>query len=177
MIWFLVSVLFAQGPTLTEEQAYSKKAESYLNPFKKELMMVLKKTVETKGTIAAVNTCHLQAPKILEKHLEHLKKNQIEIGRTSDKLRNHENAPRPWVVKYLSEFKEGQRKGPVVVEINENRIGYLAPIGIQPLCLKCHGEKIDRKVQKIIAENYPKDQAINYKIGDFRGLFWVEMNR
>ena len=146
MIWFLVSVLFAQGPTLTEEQAYSKKAESYLNPFKKELMMVLKK-------------------------------NQIEIGRTSDKLRNHENAPRPWVVKYLSEFKEGQRKGPVVVEINENRIGYLAPIGIQPLCLKCHGEKIDRKVQKIIAENYPKDQAINYKISDFRGLFWVEMNR
>lgn len=177
MIWFFVAALCAQEPFVAQKQNDMQRAENYLNPFKTELMQTMKQAVEKKGAAAAVDTCHLQAPAILNKNLDLLKKDHVEMGRTSDKLRNTQNVPRPWVVKYLAEFIKGSRKDALVVEIDDKRVGYLAPIGIQPLCLNCHGQKIDQKVQQVITENYPKDQATNYKIGDFRGLFWVEMNR
>lgn len=176
MFWFLFAAFFAQGTSFAQS-SYSEKAENYLSPFKKELMQTMKQTLEQKGAVAAVETCRLKAPEILVKNLAQLKKDEIEIGRTSDKLRNPKNYPRAWVEKYLTEFKDGKRKEALIVEINDKRIGHLSPIVIQPLCLNCHGQNIDQKVQKVITENYPKDQATNYKIGDFRGLFWVEMNR
>ena len=54
------------------------------------------------------------------------------------------------------------------------RSGYVEPILLQPLCTACHGEKISKEVAIIIDEMYPEDQAVGFKTGDLRGVFWVE---
>lgn len=53
---------------------------------------------------------------------------------------------------------------------------YYAPIVLgMPLCLQCHGRQEDRNGQAyaLIQEYYPNDLAINYALGDLRGVWRV----
>jgi hypothetical protein len=53
---------------------------------------------------------------------------------------------------------------------------YFAPIVINtPLCLQCHGKQEDRnaKAYELIQEYYPNDHAIDYALGDLRGVWRV----
>ena len=53
-------------------------------------------------------------------------------------------------------------------------MGYAEPIIVQPMCLACHGESLAPEIAAKISEAYPDDQATGFKVGDFRGVFWVE---
>ena len=53
-------------------------------------------------------------------------------------------------------------------------MGYVEPIVMQPMCLTCHGESLAPEIAARISEVYPDDQATGFKVGDFRGVFWVE---
>jgi hypothetical protein len=44
------------------------------------------------------------------------------------------------------------------------------------MCLQCHGANIAPPVAAKLAELYPEDQATGFAAGDFRGLFWVELD-
>lgn len=171
-----ISSLFAFELDQTNSKAYLESAQKILMPFKKELMGTLQKTMKEKGVPAAVDKCHLDAPQILLSKLEEVKSKNIEFGRTTHQLRNPKNAPKEWVQKYMGQFVSGERREAMVVKINDHRVGYLEPIFIQPACLNCHGEKIAPEVDVLLSKKYPKDQARGFKLGEFRGLFWLEMN-
>jgi hypothetical protein len=49
-------------------------------------------------------------------------------------------------------------------------------IGIQSLCLTCHGPKdqIPQSVRAALARHYPADQATGYKLGDLRGAISIK---
>ena len=58
--------------------------------------------------------------------------------------------------------------------LQDDRLGYIEAIAIQPLCLACHGNVLAPDVAAHIKEEYPKDEAIGFGVGDLRGVFWVE---
>jgi len=67
---------------------------------------------------------------------------------------------------------------PILVEtINSYRV-YKALV-TQPVCLKCHGnaQQITPEIQKMIQDNYPKDQATKFKAGDLRGVIVSEIQK
>jgi hypothetical protein len=63
---------------------------------------------------------------------------------------------------------------PEVVQLKDGGVGYVEPIFVKRMCLACHGSAISPGVVSLIEDYYPRDQARDFKEGDFRGLFWVE---
>jgi hypothetical protein len=45
---------------------------------------------------------------------------------------------------------------------------------MQSLCLTCHGESLALDVADGIKRRYPQDEAIGFKPGELRGIFWLE---
>ena len=44
---------------------------------------------------------------------------------------------------------------------------------MQPLCATCHGESVEPALLARIRERYPEDQAVGFRVGELRGLFWA----
>ena len=61
------------------------------------------------------------------------------------------------------------------VELEGGGLGYVEPIYLQPLCVQCHGESVAPEVASALLAAYPDDKARDYRVGDFRGLFWAEV--
>jgi hypothetical protein len=102
------------------------------------------------------------------------------LGRTSHLVRNPANAPRDWV-RPFTEKAAGRKAADlqaVVVDLG-SRVGVLRPIGTISACTSCHGakEKQPEALQRLLAEHYPRDQAIGFTEGDLRGFFWAELRR
>ena len=139
-------------------------------PYRKDLKGALV-TAMADGPEAAISACRLEVPRLAR----HLAVDDIEIGRTSHRLRNPDNAPRDWVRPLLADYVAGVI-GPeaFVVRLPGDRVGYVEPISIKPACLLCHGTGIPAPAAERIAELYPEDQATGFAVDEFRGLFWVE---
>lgn len=145
-------------------------AQRALAPLKQGLSSTLKAAL-AESPEAAVAACQLAAPGIAA----NASGDVYTVGRTSDRLRNPNNAPAPWMKPLLARYAQsapGDVTG-TVVALDDGAIGYVEPIRIQPLCTTCHGATIDPALLATIRERYPDDQAIGYASGDFRGLFWV----
>jgi hypothetical protein len=98
----------------------------------------------------------------------------VEVGRTSHRLRNPANAPRPWMEPLLAAYRAAPERAPRAVAIGAGRVGYVEPITVKPMCLACHGSELAPGVRARLAELYPEDRATGFAVGDFRGLFWAE---
>ena len=46
---------------------------------------------------------------------------------------------------------------------------YMEPIGTGAICLNYHCERLSSPVQQTLKDQYPLDQATDYKKGDLRG--------
>ncbi len=99
------------------------------------------------------------------------------IRRISPKNRNTRNeaTKKDWeVFRHFEKSKEsGTMDKSYFDELNQT---YYTPIVLgMPLCLKCHGtvETRDAQAYVIIQEYYPRDKAVDYALGDLRGLWSV----
>jgi hypothetical protein len=102
----------------------------------------------------------------------------VRVGRSSHRLRNPANAPEPWMEPLLAAYVEGSGSAvPRTVEIDPDTVGYVEPIFVQPMCLTCHGTNLPPGVQEKLVELYPDDRATGFESGDFRGIFWVTLER
>ena len=123
------------------------------------------------------------APAIAQEQSE---KHGWEVGRTSLKTRNPNNAPDAWEAAVLKQFEERAASGEspaemahfeVVEENGAKAFRFMKAIGMPPLdkapCLKCHGENIDPAISAKLDELYPEDQARGYKPGMIRGAFTI----
>jgi hypothetical protein len=141
-----------------------------LRPFKEDLLAALRSGLES-GPAAAIGVCRMEAPGIAAG----LSRDGVRMGRSSHRLRNPANAPPEWVAPVLADFAAdaGDRE-PREIELPDGRAGYVEPIITQPLCLACHGEQLAPDVQAAIDALYPEDRAVGLRVGDLRGVFWVE---
>jgi hypothetical protein len=139
----------------------------------KELKGELKSGMK-KSPIEALKLCNIKAPLIELKY----KKDNLKIGRVSLKNRNSNNKPKKWMLKYIEKFhKKSITDNYIIVDIDEQRKGFLKPIITMPICLKCHGSSIDSNLSKEILGKYPNDKATGFSAGDIRGFFWAEYDK
>ena len=145
--WFVL--LMVSLPAFAGGETELRGAE-LLKPFKQQLMGALKQGMQG-GPLAAIPACQLQAPAIAQS----LSVDGVRIGRTSHRLRNPANASPSWVLPVMDEWlEEGAVRSPRSVTLEKDRLGYVEPIGIKPLCLACHGANIAPDVASQIETLY-----------------------
>lgn len=152
-----------------EQNAQLQRAEEARQDLASTLMGRVMGVIQEKGAPAAVEVCHGEAGVLTAEVGE---EHGVRIGRFSEKLRNADNKPPPWVAAMANEA--GDRRmgvGP------QQELAVLSPIRIASPCLTCHGdqESLAPQVARAIADHYPEDRATGYAEGDLRGWFWVEV--
>lgn len=131
------------------------------------------------GPVQAVQVCSEIAP-ALAADLSAAK--GLEVGRTSLRYRNPDNAPDAWERAVMERFQARKAAGedPKALEYHEiveqdgQRVfRYMKAIPTAEVCTTCHGETIAAPIAAKIDEIYPQDQARGFEPGDLRGAFTV----
>lgn len=125
------------------------------------------------GPIAAIDVCAQAAPRLAKE----ASSRDLEVGRSALKLRNPDNAARPWLVPLMAELAqlasaEGSTR---VIPIAAHRAGYAEAIVLKPQCAVCHGNAIAPELSSAIQARYPQDRATGFEPGQLRGVFWAEV--
>lgn len=159
-----------------EAEAYRRKGAEIVRFAGDALQGQLKKAIADTGIIGAIDYCHIHAMPILDSAG---KAQHVIIRRTSSKVRNPANKPDAFEKRILKLFEHAKEKGtelkPQIGIGMDKRVNYYHPIEVKGLCLNCHGSRLNGlgpETYEKIVERYPKDKAINYSEGDFRGM-WV----
>ena len=140
-----------------------------------EVLRELGEELAEGGPEHALKSCHVDAAGAA---LRIARREGVEVGRTSARLRNPRNAPRPWAADIVARHAGKAARAPqgFVVDLGD-RVGLLRPIAEQSICATCHGSinKTPPAVRAAIAARYPGDRATGFDEGDLRGWFWVEL--
>lgn len=150
------------------------KGREWVEPIQKKFYQNLNQAITAKAWNQAFDACGLKsiAPS----------PSGPKWGWTSHRLRNPKNKAPDWVKPYLSMAitnKEMLIETSQVVEIQDGRYGYLETVMITQECLICHGAvtRLSPEIHSKIKALYPKDEAVGFEDGDFRGFFWVELGK
>ncbi len=147
----------------------------FASMLKKELQQALK----TGGPLKAIGVCNGRAPEIAARISE---ETGWDVGRTSLKWRNPDNAPDAWERKVLENFEKRRARGEkaqaidyaeIVEQDGRKVLRYMKAIPTGKVCLACHGSNIDSAVRARLDEFYPDDRARGFRLGDIRGAFTV----
>ena len=161
-----------QEPAGVPEQDLER-AQAALQPFKAQLVDALMGAINEGGAENAIAVCRERAPEIAAE----LSVGGVQMGRTSHRVRNPDNAPRPWVQPLLTAYlEEPTDTEPRAVRLDDETFGYVEPIYVMSFCLSCHGPSIEPGLLQTIRSLYPQDQATGFHMSDLRGLFWVTMS-
>ncbi|MHB0970207.1 MAG: c-type heme family protein [Thermoanaerobaculia bacterium] len=154
----------APAPAVSDRRPADAVAE-----FRTQLQMELKEGM-ARGPVHAVAVCRDRAPRIAAESGSPT----LQLGRTSTRVRNPDNAPAGWLVPVLEHYaRHPEDREPRTVVLGDGRSGYVEPITVAPVCLVCHGDAVAPDVSRALQELYPQDRATGYKAGDFRGVFWA----
>ena len=158
-----------------EVNASRETVQEFMQTLKKELQAAMQEG----GPVNAVSVCNLTAPAIASTYSV---RNGWDVGRTSLKLRNPDNAPDAWERSVLEDFETRKLAGEdparmefyeVVRENGVTELRYMKAIPTAGLCLACHGEQVDSITKARLETLYPEDQALGYQAGDIRGAFTI----
>ena len=122
------------------------------------------------GADKAILSCHIDSVLVTQ----HLAREGVAAGRTSDRLRNPTNAPRRWAATLVN-ANAGRMAADVdgyAVDLGD-KVGVLRPIVERSICANCHGpaEQLSAGVRRELAERYPADRALGFKVGEIRGWY------
>ena len=168
----MLSVLCFIAMTSTDgPEKYHKKAKEIAQKAFVELSSNLKKQMQEKGPIGAIEFCNVHAISLTQKLAESA---GVQLQRVSLKNRNPINEAQgqaketleKWAQLDISELKPMSFDSKKAVEV------YL-PIVTRELCLKCHGENISVDLQREIKKRYPLDKAKGYQSGQLRGAWKI----
>lgn len=169
----LVAASAACDRSKIDEDEYLEAGAAAVQPFKKSLKTALVEGLE-EGPVNAISVCRIEAPKLAEQ----ASGPNVHVGRTSSKLRNPDNSPKAWMKPLLERYEQDpEAREPAVVAIDDETVGYVEPIYVQPLCVTCHGAHLSDELEAKLDELYPADEATGYEAGDLRGMFWAELAR
>ncbi|MGF1635890.1 MAG: DUF3365 domain-containing protein [Cyclobacteriaceae bacterium] len=142
----------------------------------------LKKAIEAGGIAHAISFCNVEAISSITDSLEQAY--NAKIKRTSLQVRNKSNEPDSMesdiLAAYAYNLAEGLELNDNVQRINNETILYTKVISVDnPLCLHCHGmagNEMKEETAKLIRQLYPNDKAIDYKMGDLRGIWSIRLD-
>ena len=139
------------------------------------LLRELTSALDQGGPTFAINSCHIDVIGITQRVAG---KEGVAAGRTSDRLRNRANAPRPWAAP-LVRANAGRMTRDVdgfAVDLGD-AVGVLRPITQRPMCASCHGPAVklhpDVRPRSGTAIRVTAPSASQR--GEVRGWFWVEV--
>lgn len=173
------SLLFFTLNLQAGEPAFEEKARTAISDYATALKSALIEAMQTGGPSEAVAVCHTEAPEIATRLSQ---QHDLDIRRTSLKPRNADNAPDNWEKTVLAAFEQRHAEGEAISSLtakterqtdNGSQMRLMKAIPTGELCLTCHGENIDPKLQSLIDKYYPEDQATGFRVGDIRGAFTV----
>lgn len=90
------------------------------------------------------------------------------------KFRNPANEADPEAARVLTQMQRDTSLHAVTLRTTMNGAAgtrYLRRITVEPACLMCHGPKAGRP--EFVKQNYPKDRAFDFSVGDLRGAYSV----
>ena len=138
---------------------------------KSELQKHLK---EDPSGVKAFDFCSKKADEITKEVNSKLPEG-ASVRRTALKTRNPNNKPDAIDEGVMEVFEinaiEKNLSPTNIIKIPDgNYTRYYKPLLVQDACLKCHGESVSDEIKAKIKEHYPKDIAVGFKNGDFRGV-------
>jgi hypothetical protein len=140
---------------------------------KGELMSAMKQG----GVQEAINYCNVNALALTDSISENQK---VRIQRIAERNRNPANTLDNASLEVFNSMKRAVQTGdklkPIIVSSDGNEVFY-APIRLEGACLSCHGTKdqIGEENLAIIQSRYPNDKAVDFKPGDLRGMWKIEL--
>ena len=156
-----------------DEATVTAKAQASLAPYKSALKSELTAAL-AQGSEAAIDVCASRAPALAAEHSTA----GVRVGRSAHKLRSAGNAAPPWLAPVMDDLAKapGGAAASRVVALADGQWGYAEAIWVQPPCLACHGESLAPSVDAELRKRYPSDAARGFRVGDFRGVFFAELD-
>lgn len=154
-------------------------SRAVVKTFSQTLQQALQTAIKADGPVAAVEVCHSAAPAIAAQQSE---AHGWQVGRTSLKPRNPDNAPDDWQRAVLVRFDAEKAAGKpmadletwTVVESDGKRtFRYMKAIPTGEVCLTCHSSDLSPELAAKLDALYPDDKARGYALGDIRGAFTI----
>ncbi len=102
----------------------------------------------------------------------------ISLGRTSHRLRNPNNAPRPWAAASSRRTsRRSTRMRRPTSSISARKSACCSRFRMGETCSLCHGTKswMPADVPAMLERAYPNDEATGFTTGDVRGWIWAEV--
>jgi len=189
-ILVLIAILVFISNCSTDQEKLTAEQEQQIKQIGAESAMALMKNLkshlmeamEAGEPAEALEFCATQAIALTEEVQATLKPD-VTIKRTSFRFRNPANAPDSLEEVALNYFEATKQKEDVLPEnyiqtvANKNEYRYYKPMKMAALCLNCHGktDQLDEAVQTSLQQNYPEDLAVDYQVGEFRGVIRVSI--
>ncbi|MCW7504312.1 MULTISPECIES: DUF3365 domain-containing protein [Leptospira] len=154
---------------------YESLAIQITNEAKSNLQKKLSTALSEGGTTSAIPFCKQNA---LGFTANMGKANHVILKRVTDRPRNVNNLLSPeevLVFKEIQKQKSSEGVFPSRVVSSHENVKVYVPIPLMGQCVACHGKKEEMSTETKTTLNklYPNDLAINYQVGDLRGLFVV----
>lgn len=148
----------------------------------RQLQYNLSQAIAEGGISNALQYCNVNATSIV-KDIE--EKYAVRVYRVSQQYRNPNDEPDSLenliLGAYQYSFDNEQDISSSVQEEYEDTLLFTKPIMVgAELCLNCHGtvgENLSEENYDVITSLYPEDKAINYKLGDLRGMWSIRIPR
>lgn len=175
----LVGAALAQTMTAPDADTSTARAEAktLIKAFATRLQGELKSALQEGGPTAAVHVCKEEAPAIAA---DLSAQSGWQVGRTSLKTRNPDNAPDAWERQVLKQFEDRKAAGEpvdqlayaaVVEQDGVKTYRFMKAIPTGEVCLACHGSDLAPDLVETLDKAYPQDQARGFALGDIRGAF------
>lgn len=145
------------------------------------LMQQLSTQMAEGGPEAAIEFCSDEAMDLT--HGVSTALGDLDVKRTSTRVRNPENAPDALEQVALSHFEAEIEAGSLpaswIQTVGDDELRYYQPLVVNEMCAQCHGpaDALQPAVRTRLEALYPQDQAVGYALGDFRGLIRVAIPR
>lgn len=145
------------------------------------LMQQLSREMAEGGPEAAIEFCSDEAMELT--HGVNTALGDLDVKRTSTRVRNPENAPdaleRAALSHFESEIEAGSLPANWIQTAGDDELRYYQPLVVNEMCTQCHGpaDALQPAVRTRLEEMYPQDLAVGYAPGDFRGLIRVAIPR
>jgi hypothetical protein len=142
-----------------------------------KLLAVLQDEIARSGYDGAVLACRDQAPAMARAASE---KSGWNIRRVSLRNRNPKAVPDAWERAALEDFDRRAAAGEPAAQLERAEITqeggqatqrYIRALPTAEFCLGCHGtrDRVSAAVGTRLAELYPDDRALGYRVGEIRG--------
>jgi len=166
------------------EMAIKQEGVKYIKMLGKELKTNLVAHMKADPTgVSAMGFCAGKAESITEEINAKLPKG-VSVRRTALKTRSEKNIPDVTDIEVMTAYDEKAKAGkldPKDIQVIEKDgvTRVYKPLIIKKACMKCHGDeaKISPEIKAVITKVYPKDMAMNFKEGDFRGVIVSEIKK